>query len=48
MLRAFNFSIVATNIELSKPLDINADRAVCGHVGISELSLPIAAHDTRH
>lgn len=45
----FNFSIVAVNIELSirETARHQADRAVCGHVGISELSLPIAQHAIR-
>ena len=39
---AFNFSIVAANIELPihETARHQADRAVCGHAGISELSLP--------
>jgi len=42
MYLSFNFSIVVANIELSirETARHQADRAVCGHVGISELSLP--------
>jgi len=42
MYLAFNFSIVVANIELSirETARHQTDRAVCGHVGISELSLP--------
>jgi len=44
---AFNFSIDATNIEPSirETARHQADRVVCGHVGINELSLPIAVRD---